>query len=72
MHKLDLKKRVYRNVSQLNNGVDKHLAQKPIYMIQNSNKQAMAWVNNMGGDNPNLHPVFVKNGSIRIRHGDRD
>jgi len=39
------------------------LAQKPIYTIPNgSNKQAMAWVNNMGGGNPNLHPVIVKNG----------
>src|SRR6266550_4830960 len=39
------------------------LAQKPIYTIpKGSNKQAMAWVNNMGGGNPNLHPVIVKNG----------
>jgi CubicO group peptidase (beta-lactamase class C family) len=39
------------------------LAQKPIYTMPNgSNKQAMAWVNNMGGDNPNFHPVIVKNG----------
>jgi CubicO group peptidase (beta-lactamase class C family) len=39
------------------------LAQKPIYTMPNgSNKQAMAWVNNMGGGNPNLHPVIVKNG----------
>ena len=39
------------------------LAQKPIYAMPNgSNKQAMAWVNNMGGGNPNLHPVIVKNG----------
>jgi CubicO group peptidase (beta-lactamase class C family) len=38
------------------------LAQKPIYAIRNGNKQAMAWVNNMGGGNPNLHPVIVKNG----------
>src|SRR5215471_1283542 len=39
------------------------LAQKPIYTMPNgSNKQAMAWVNNMGDDNPNLHPVVVKNG----------
>jgi CubicO group peptidase (beta-lactamase class C family) len=38
------------------------LAQKPIYTIPNGNKQAMAWVNNMGGGNPNLHPVIVKNG----------
>jgi CubicO group peptidase (beta-lactamase class C family) len=38
-------------------------AQKPIYTMPNgSNKQAMAWVNNMGGGNPNLHPVIVKNG----------
>jgi CubicO group peptidase (beta-lactamase class C family) len=38
------------------------LAQKPIYPMPNGNKQAMAWVNNMGGGNPNLHPVIVKNG----------
>jgi CubicO group peptidase (beta-lactamase class C family) len=38
------------------------LAQKPIYAIRNANKQAMAWVNDMGGGNPNLHPVIVKNG----------
>jgi CubicO group peptidase (beta-lactamase class C family) len=38
------------------------LAQKPIYPIRNGNKQAMAWVNDMGGGNPNLHPVIVKNG----------
>ncbi len=39
------------------------LAQKPIYTIPHGfNKQAMAWVNNMGGGNPNLHPVIVKNG----------
>jgi CubicO group peptidase (beta-lactamase class C family) len=39
------------------------LAQKPIYTMPNgSNKQAMAWVNNMGGGNPTLHPVIVKNG----------
>jgi CubicO group peptidase (beta-lactamase class C family) len=38
------------------------LAQKQIYTISNGNKQAMAWVNNMGGGNPNLHPVIVKNG----------
>jgi len=38
------------------------LAQKPIYEIRNGNKQAMAWVNDMGGGNPNLHPVIVKNG----------
>jgi len=38
------------------------LAQTPIYTIRNGNKQAMAWVNNMGGGNPNLHPVIVKNG----------
>jgi CubicO group peptidase (beta-lactamase class C family) len=38
------------------------LAQKPIYAIRNDNKQAMAWVNDMGGNNPNLHPVIVKNG----------
>jgi CubicO group peptidase (beta-lactamase class C family) len=39
------------------------LAQKPIYTIWNGpNQQAMAWVNDMGGGNPNLHPVIVKNG----------
>ena len=38
------------------------LAQKPIYAIPNGKKQAMAWVNDMGGGNPNLHPVIVKNG----------
>ena len=39
------------------------LAQKPIYTMPNGfNKQAMAWVNNMGNGNPNLHPVIVKNG----------
>jgi CubicO group peptidase (beta-lactamase class C family) len=39
------------------------LAQKPVYTMPNGfNKQAMAWVNNMGGGNPNLHPVIVKNG----------
>jgi CubicO group peptidase (beta-lactamase class C family) len=39
------------------------LAQKPIYTIPNGfNKQAMAWVINMGEGNPNLHPVIVKNG----------
>ena len=38
------------------------LAQKPIYAIRNGNKQSMAWVNDMGGGNPNLHPVIVKNG----------
>jgi len=38
------------------------LAQKPIHLIPNGNKQAMAWVNNMGRGNPNLHPVIVKNG----------
>jgi CubicO group peptidase (beta-lactamase class C family) len=39
------------------------LAQKPIYTMPNvSNKQALAWVNNMGAGNPNLHPVIVKNG----------
>jgi CubicO group peptidase (beta-lactamase class C family) len=39
------------------------LAQKPIYTMPNRfNKQAMAWVNNMGEGNPNLHPVIVKNG----------
>jgi CubicO group peptidase (beta-lactamase class C family) len=39
------------------------LVQKPIYTIPNGfNKQAMAWMNNMGGGNPNLHPVIVKNG----------
>ncbi len=39
------------------------LAHKPIYTMPNGfNKQGMAWVNNMGGRNPNLHPVIVKNG----------
>ena len=38
------------------------LAQKPIFTMPNGNKQAMAWMNNMGGGNPNLHPVIVKNG----------
>jgi CubicO group peptidase (beta-lactamase class C family) len=38
------------------------LAQKPIFTMPNGNKQAMAWVNNMGGGNPNLHPVILKNG----------
>jgi CubicO group peptidase (beta-lactamase class C family) len=38
------------------------LAQKPIFTTPNGNKQAMAWVNNMGGGNPNLHPIIMKNG----------
>ena len=39
------------------------LAQKPIYTLPNGiNQQAMAWVNNLGNGNPNLHPVIVKNG----------
>ena len=39
------------------------LAQSPIYSMPNGfNKQAMAWVNNMGNGNPNLHPVILKNG----------
>jgi len=38
------------------------LAQKPIFTMPNGNKQAMAWVNNIGGGNPNLHPVIMKNG----------
>jgi CubicO group peptidase (beta-lactamase class C family) len=38
------------------------VAQKPIYNMPTGNKQAMAWVNNMGSGNPNLHPVTVKNG----------
>ncbi len=39
------------------------LAQKPIYTIRNGpNKQAMAWVNDMGGGNSNVHPVIMKNG----------
>jgi len=39
------------------------LAQKPIYTMPNGvNKQAMAWVNNMGGDAPGVHPVIVKDG----------
>jgi CubicO group peptidase (beta-lactamase class C family) len=39
------------------------LAQKPIYTMPNgSNKQAMAWVVNTGGGDPNLKPVIVKDG----------
>jgi CubicO group peptidase (beta-lactamase class C family) len=39
------------------------LVQKPIYTIRNGpNKQAMAWVNNLVGGNPNAHPVIMKNG----------
>jgi len=39
------------------------LAQRPIYTIPKGlNKQAMAWMINMGDGNPNLHPVIVKNG----------
>jgi CubicO group peptidase (beta-lactamase class C family) len=38
------------------------LAQKPIYTMPNGNKQAMAWVNNIGGGNANLDPVIMKNG----------
>jgi CubicO group peptidase (beta-lactamase class C family) len=38
------------------------LAQKSIFTMPNGNKQAMAWVNNIGGGNPNLHPVIMKNG----------
>jgi len=39
------------------------LAQKPIYTIPKGvNKQAMAWMINMGQGNANLHPVIVKNG----------
>jgi CubicO group peptidase (beta-lactamase class C family) len=40
------------------------LAQKPIYIMPNGfdEQAAMAWVNNMGHGNPNLHPVIVKNG----------
>jgi hypothetical protein len=38
------------------------LVQKPIFTMPNGNKQAMAWVNNMGGGNPNLHPAILKNG----------
>lgn len=39
------------------------LAQKPIYTMPNGfNKQAMAWINNMGNGNPNLRPVILKNG----------
>lgn len=39
------------------------LAQKPVYNMPNGfKKQAMAWVNNMGNGNPNLHPVTLKNG----------
>ena len=37
------------------------LAQKPIYTMPNGrNRQAMAWVNNVGG--PGTHPVILKNG----------
>jgi CubicO group peptidase (beta-lactamase class C family) len=38
------------------------LAQKPIFTMANGDKQAMAWVNNMGEGNPNAHPVILKNG----------
>jgi len=39
------------------------LAQKPIYTMPNGEaKQAMAWINNMGGGQPGLHPVIFKNG----------
>jgi CubicO group peptidase (beta-lactamase class C family) len=39
------------------------LSQKPIYIMPNGiNEQAMAWVQNTGNWNPNLHPVIVKNG----------
>ena len=39
------------------------LAQTPIYSLPNSfNKQAMAWVNNLGNGNPNLRPLILKNG----------
>ena len=39
------------------------LAQTPIYTMPNGfNKQAMAWVNNLGNGNPDLHPVILKNG----------
>jgi len=39
------------------------LAQKPIYTMPNGfNKQAMAWVNNLGNGGANVHPVIVKNG----------
>lgn len=39
------------------------LAQKPIYTMPNGfNKQAMAWVNNLGEGNPNLKSVIVKDG----------
>lgn len=38
------------------------LAQKPIFTMPSGNKQAMAWINNMGGGNPNLHPIIMKNG----------
>ncbi len=46
------------------------LAQKPIYTMPNGrNKQAMAWVVNMGDGNPNLHPVIVKDGgTVRFQH----
>lgn len=39
------------------------LAQTPVYTMPNGfNKQAMAWVNNMGNGDPNLHDVILKNG----------
>lgn len=39
------------------------LAQTPVYTMPNGfNKQAMAWINNMGEGNPNLKPVILKNG----------
>jgi CubicO group peptidase (beta-lactamase class C family) len=38
------------------------LAQKPVFTMPNGNKQAMAWVNNMGGRYSNLPPVIMKNG----------
>src|SRR5262245_23266136 len=36
------------------------LARKPIFTMPNGNKQAMAWVNDLGGGNPNLHPIIMK------------
>ena len=39
------------------------LAQTPIYTLPRPiNKQAMAWVNNVGNGNPNIKPVILKDG----------
>ena len=49
------------------------LAQKPIYTMPNGNKQAMAWVNNMGrtqSEPASRDSEERRNG--RIRHCDRD